>query len=98
MRHIRGIVGLALFVILLLMFVIFAFSKAGQQSLARVNLAWSTDAYSQLGYQSYQAERYDRGGPVLRAALQRDPTTTASPPPRRWPTYEAGTPTRPPRC
>ena len=73
MRHIRGIVGLALFVILLLMFVIFAFSKSGQKSLARLNLAWSTDAYSQLGYQSYQAERYDEAGLYYERALQREP-------------------------
>ena len=73
MRHMRGIVGLALFVILILMFVIYAFSKAGQLSLARVNLAWSTDAYTQLGYESYQAERYDEAGAFYERALQRDP-------------------------
>lgn len=73
MRHMRGIVGLALFVILILMFVIYAFSAAGQQSLAKLNLAWSTDAYSQLGYQSYQAEQYDQAGLYYERALQRDP-------------------------
>ena len=72
MRHLRGIVGLALFVILILMFVIYAFSKSGQQSLARVNLAWSTDAYSQLGYQSYQDGRYSDAGLYYERALQRD--------------------------
>ena len=73
MRHIRGIVGLALFVILILMFVIFAFSKAGQQSLARINLAWSTEAYTQLGYQNYQAENYAQAGLYYERALQREP-------------------------
>jgi tetratricopeptide (TPR) repeat protein len=73
MRHLRGIVGLALFVILLLMFVIFAFSRAGQQSLARVNLAWSTEAYSQLGYESYQAQQFEQAGLYYERALQRDP-------------------------
>ncbi len=73
MRHVRGIVGLALFVILLLMFVIFAFSKSGQQSLARVNLAWSVEAYSQLGYQKYQAQQYDEAGLYYERALKRDP-------------------------
>ena len=73
MRHIRGIVGLALLLILLLMFVVYAFSKAGQQSLARVNLAWSTEAYSQLGYQSYQTEQYEQAGLYYERALQRDP-------------------------
>ena len=35
MRHIRGIVGLTLFVILILMFVFYAFTNAGQRSPAR---------------------------------------------------------------
>ena len=73
MRHLRGIVGLALFVILLLMFVIYAFSRAGQLSLARVNAAWSKDAYSTLGYQSFQAEDYQQAGLYYERALQRDP-------------------------
>lgn len=73
MRHIRGLVGLALLVILMLMFVIFAFSRAGQQSLARVNLAWSTEAYSQLGYENYQAQQFEQAGLYYERALQRDP-------------------------
>lgn len=72
MRHVRGIVGLALFVILVLMFVIFSFSKAGQYTLAKANLAWSVDAYSQLGYESYQAGRYAQAGLYYEHALQRD--------------------------
>jgi tetratricopeptide (TPR) repeat protein len=75
MRHLRGIVGLALFVILLLMFVIFAFSRAGQVSLARVNAAWSKDAYSTLGYQYYQAGDYSQAGLYYERALQRDPNS-----------------------
>ncbi len=73
MRHLRGIVGLGLFVILLLMFVIYAFSKPGQISLDKVNLAWSTEAYSQLGYQSYQAEQFSQAGLYYERALMRDP-------------------------
>jgi len=75
MRHLRGIVGLALFMILLLMFVIFAFSRAGQVSLARVNAAWSQDAYSTLGYQYYQAGDYSQAGLYYERALQRDPNS-----------------------
>ena len=75
MRHLRGIVGLALFVILLLMFVIYAFSRAGQVSLARVNAAWSKDAYSTLGYQYYQAGDYSQAGLYYERALQRDPNS-----------------------
>ncbi len=73
MRHLRGIVGLALFAILILMFVIYAFSNAGQVSLARVNAAWSKDAYSTLGYQYFQAGDYSQAGLYYERALQRDP-------------------------
>ena len=72
MRHLRGIVGLALFLILILMFVIYAFSKPGQATLARANLAWSAEAYSTLGYQSYQAGQYSQAGLFYERALQRD--------------------------
>ena len=75
MRHLRGIVGLALFVILLLMFVIYAFSRAGQLSLARVNAAWSKEAYSTLGYQYFQAGNYSEAGRYYERALQRDPNS-----------------------
>ena len=73
MRHIRGIVGLALFVILILMFVIFAFSKAGQQSLARINLAWSVDTYTELGAQCFEDGQYAQAALYYERALQRDP-------------------------
>ena len=75
MRHLRGIVGLALFAILLLMFVIYAFSKPGQLSLARINAAWSKDAYSTLGFEYYQAGNYSQAGLYYERALQRDPTS-----------------------
>lgn len=71
-RHLRGLVSLALLVILLLLFVIYAFSRSGQLTLARANLAWSTDAYSQLGYQSYQDQQYSLAGQYYERALQRD--------------------------
>ena len=73
MRHLRGIIGFALFIILILMFVIYSFFPSGQLSLARINMAWSTDAYSQLGYQSYQDGRYAEAGQFYERALQRDP-------------------------
>lgn len=73
MRHMRGIVGLALFVILILMFVIYAFSKPGQQTLAKLNLAWSTEAYTRLGIENYQAGQYEQAGLFYERALQRAP-------------------------
>lgn len=77
MRHLRGIVGLAMFVILILMFVIYAFSSAGQLTLARINLAWSTGAYSQLGDESYEDGQYAQAGQFYERALQRDPDNYA---------------------
>lgn len=73
MRHMRGVVGLTLFVILLLMIVIFAFSKAGQTTLAKVNLAWNKEAYMQLGNAFYNAEQYAQAGQYYERALKRDP-------------------------
>ena len=75
MRHLRGIVGLALFAILILLFVIYAFSRAGQVSLARANVAWSKDAYSTLGYHYFQSGDYGQAGLYYERALQRDPTS-----------------------
>ena len=54
------------------MFVIYAFSKPGQATLARANLAWSAEAYSTLGYQSYQEGQYNQAGLFYERALQRD--------------------------
>lgn len=73
MRHMRGVVGLTLFVILLLLIVIFALSRPGQLTLARVNLAWSKEAYMQLGNASYNAEQYAQAGQYYERALKRDP-------------------------
>lgn len=73
LRHLRGIVGLAMFTILLLLFVIYAFSRPGQVSLARLNLAWRVDAYSTLGYQSYQTGDFADAGLYYERALQRSP-------------------------
>ena len=72
MKHLRGIVGLALFLVLVLMFVIYAFSAAGQITLGRWNLAWSPVAYNQLGTESYRAERYAQAGGYFERALELD--------------------------
>lgn len=71
-RHLRGIVGLSMFVILVLMFVIYAFSRPGQLTLGRANLAWSTEAYSTLGYENYQSGAYEEAGRYYEKALTMD--------------------------
>lgn len=73
MRHIRGIVGLTLLVVLALMFAIYAASDSGQRSLARANLAWKADVYGALGYQYYNEQRYEQSGLYYERALARKP-------------------------
>lgn len=55
-RHIRGLVGLLLFAILLLICTVWAFSGKGQRVLAQVNLAWTAQPYADLGYEAYQQD------------------------------------------
>jgi len=55
-RHIRGIVGLILMLILALICVIWAMSPKGQLVLARVNLAWKAQPYADLGYEAYHQD------------------------------------------
>ena len=90
MRHLRGLVSLALFGILILLFVIYAFSRSGQYMLARANLAWTTEAYSQLGYQSYQDGDYSEAGLYYERALQRDPNNYSFASSAAMAYYEAG--------
>ena len=73
MRHIRGIVGLTLLVVLALMFAIYAASDSGQRSLAKANLAWKADVYGALGYQYYNEQRYEQSGLYYERALARKP-------------------------
>ena len=72
MRYLRGIVSLAMLLMLLLMIVIYAFSNAGQITLAKLNLAWSPAAYVTLGDQSYEAGQYLQSGQYYERALQRE--------------------------
>ena len=63
-RHIRGIVGLLLLLVLLVICFIWASTTRGQTVLAGMNLAWKAEVYADLGYEAYahnndlQAARY----------------------------------------
>ena len=63
-RHIRGIVGLLLLLVMAAICAAWAFSPKGQESLAKVNLAWTAKPYAEMGYEAYnrgshlQAARY----------------------------------------
>jgi len=52
-RHIRGIVGLLLTLMLIGICVIWAFTAKGQTVLAKLNLAWDAEVYAELGYDAY---------------------------------------------
>ena len=52
-RHIRGIVGLILLLVMAVICAVWAFSPQGQLALARMNLAWKAEAYADLGYDAY---------------------------------------------
>ncbi|MBQ8507942.1 MAG: zinc ribbon domain-containing protein [Clostridia bacterium] len=54
-RHIRGIVGLLLFLLLVAICAFWANTGKGQMTLARFNLAWRPEPYAELAYEAYQA-------------------------------------------
>ena len=53
-RHIRGIVGLLLLLMLAAICLIWASTTKGQTVLAKMNLAWDAEVYAELGYEAYQ--------------------------------------------
>lgn len=73
-RHIRGVVGLALLLILLAICVVWAFSPRGQRTLAKVNLAWTAQPYADLGYEAYRQDSDLLAARYYEKALARDET------------------------
>lgn len=71
-RHIRGVVGLSLFAIVLAIVAGWAFSGGGQRVLAQANLAWQPSVYEQLGYEAYQNGQYAVAAGYYEQALKRD--------------------------
>ena len=71
-RHIRGVVGLSLFVIVLAIVAGWAFSGGGQRVLAQANLAWQPSIYEQLGYEAYQNGQYAVAAGYYEQALRRN--------------------------
>ena len=72
-RHIRGIVALILMLILLVVCAAWGISPRGQRVLAQVNLAWSAEAYADLGYEAYQKDSDLLAARYYEKALNRDP-------------------------
>lgn len=71
-RHIRGIVGLILLLILATVFGVWVFSENGQRVLATANLAWKPQAYANLGYEAYQKNNDLQAARYYEQALERD--------------------------
>ena len=73
-RHIRGIVGLILMLILAIICTVWLFSPKGQLTLARVNLAWKAQPYADLGYDAYQMDSDLLAAKYYEKAFARDNT------------------------
>ena len=71
-RHIRGIVGLILMLILAIIFAVWMFSPKGQLTLARVNLAWTAQPYATLGHEAYKMDSDLLAAKYFEKAYSRD--------------------------
>ncbi len=71
-RHIRGIVGLLLLLMVAIICLIWAFSGKGQLTLAQMNLAWTAQPYADLGYAAYQQDSDLLAARYYEKALSRD--------------------------
>jgi len=74
-RHIRGIVGMILFLVLILVLILYFLSDSGQKSLAHINatLPLKSDIYAGLAYESYQSGDFRQAGVYYERALARSP-------------------------
>lgn len=73
-RHIRGIVGLILLLILAIICAVWVFSPKGQLALARVNLAWKAQPYATLGHDAYEMDSDLLAAKYFEKAYVRDNT------------------------
>ena len=71
-RHIRGLVGLTLLAMLVVIFLIWTATGSGQRVLATMNLAWNAGVYNDLGYEAYQDGQYERAADYFERAFARD--------------------------
>ena len=71
-RHIRGIVGLILLLVLAAICFIWASTSRGQTVLAKMNLAWKAEVYAELGYEAYQNDSDALAARYYENAYQRD--------------------------
>ena len=73
MRHIRGFVSLVLMLILVAIVAMWIFSSGGQQSLAKVKLAWNPSVYADIAREAYDNGAYVNAAQYYAEALKRAP-------------------------
>lgn len=71
-RHVRGVVGLVLFLLLIAICFFWAGTDRGQLTLAKFNLAWRAQPYAELGYEAYLADSKLMAARYYEKALSRD--------------------------
>ena len=71
-RHMRGIVTLALMAVTAVIVLVWANTSSAQQTLARMDMAWKAEAYAQLGQEYYAAGDLSAAGYYYSRALERD--------------------------
>lgn len=72
-RHMRGMVGVMAFAILMIVLLLWALSASGQRALAGLNLAWRAEAYEQIAYEAYENQNYPLSLEYYLKALSREP-------------------------
>ena len=74
-RHMRALVGIILFVVLILIIVLYGLLGPGQEKLARINATLPIDAkvYAKLGKESYDTQQFQQAGVYFERALARNP-------------------------
>ena len=73
MRHMRGIVTLALLLFTLAIVAIWAMTPSAQIALARIDMAWDVAAYEELGLDAWGSENYTVAAHYFEQAYKRDP-------------------------
>lgn len=73
-RHMRGIVALALLAVTAAIVLIWANTSSAQLTLARIDIAWKAEAYAQLGQEYYAEGDLSAAGYYYSMALERDET------------------------
>lgn len=75
-RHMRGIVTIALLLFTVAIMVIWAITPGAQKTLAKLDLAWDASAYEELGLDAWADESYTIAAHYFTKAYDKDPRNT----------------------